>query len=234
MARVAEGMGKNYEEAVNDALGKIGLNKDEVLIELIEEPKKRIFSILESRQVKVKVTEIEKNVSNAKTKNVNEYVEKEILEITEEDANIAKEKVLKFLNEFSEKMGLTFNINSYISDNALKFDITGENAGIMIGYRGETLEALQMLASTIGNKNCKNYVRIIIDIEGYRKKRIRALEELALKRANLVVAKKKSITLEPMNPFERKAIHKALQNHPKVKTVSTGEEPYRKVVISLK
>ncbi len=234
MARVAEGMGKNYEEAVNDALGKIGLNKDEVLIELIEEPKKRIFSILESRQVKVKVTEIEKNVSNAKTKNVNEYVEKEILEITEEDANIAKEKVLKFLSEFSEKMGLTFNINSYISDNALKFDITGENAGIMIGYRGETLEALQMLASTIGNKNCKNYVRIIIDIEGYRKKRIRALEELALKRANLVVAKKKSITLEPMNPFERKAIHKALQNHPKVKTVSTGEEPYRKVVISLK
>lgn len=234
MARVAEGMGKNYEEAVNDALGKIGLNKDEVLIELIEEPKKRIFSILESRQVKVKVTEIEKNVSNAKTKNVNEYVEKEIPEITEEDANIAKEKVLKFLSEFSEKMGLTFNINSYISDNALKFDITGENAGIMIGYRGETLEALQMLASTIGNKNCKNYVRIIIDIEGYRKKRIRALEELALKRANLVVAKKKSITLEPMNPFERKAIHKALQNHPKVKTVSTGEEPYRKVVISLK
>lgn len=234
MARVAEGMGKNYEEAVNDALGKIGLNKDEVLIELIEEPKKRIFSILESRQVKVKVTEIEKNVSNAKTKNVNEYVEKEIPEITEEDANIAKEKVLKFLNEFSKKMGLTFNINSYISDNALKFDITGENAGIMIGYRGETLEALQMLASTIGNKNCKNYVRIIIDIEGYRKKRIRALEELALKRANLVVAKKKSITLEPMNPFERKAIHKALQNHPKVKTVSTGEEPYRKVVISLK
>ena len=234
MARVAEGMGKNYEEAVNDALGKIGLNKDEVLIELIEEPKKRIFSILESRQVKVKVTEIEKNVSNAKTKNVNEYVEKEIPEITEEDANIAKEKVLKFLSEFSEKMGLTFNINSYISDNALKFDITGEDAGIMIGYRGETLEALQMLASTIGNKNCKNYVRIIIDIEGYRKKRIRALEELALKRANLVVAKKKSITLEPMNPFERKAIHKALQNHPKVKTVSTGEEPYRKVVISLK
>ena len=234
MARVAEGMGKNYEEAVNDALGKIGLNKDEVLIEIIEEPKKRIFSILESRQVKVKVTEIEKNVSNAKTKNVNEYVEKEIPEITEEDANIAKEKVLKFLSEFSEKMGLTFNINSYISDNALKFDITGENAGIMIGYRGETLEALQMLASTIGNKNCKNYVRIIIDIEGYRKKRIRALEELALKRANLVVAKKKSITLEPMNPFERKAIHKALQNHPKVKTVSTGEEPYRKVVISLK
>ena len=234
MARVAEGMGKNYEEAVNDALGKIGLNKDEVLIELIEEPKKRIFSILESRQVKVKVTEIEKNVSNAKTKNVNEYVEKEIPEITEEDANIAKEKVLKFLSEFSEKMGLTFNINSYISDNALKFDITGENAGIMIGYRGETLEALQMLASTIGNKNCKNYIRIIIDIEKNRKKRIRALEELALKRANLVVAKKKSITLEPMNPFERKAIHKALQNHPKVKTVSTGEEPYRKVVISLK
>ena len=96
------------------------------------------------------------------------------------------------------------------------------------------MEALQMIASTIGNKNVKNYVRIIIDVGGYRKKRIKALEELALKRANLVVSKRKSITLEPMNPFERKAIHNALQNHPKVKTVSTGEAPYRKVVISLK
>lgn len=228
MAKVAEGIGKNYDEAVLDALNKVGLNKDQVSIEIIEEPKKRIFSILDPKQVKVRVTEL------AKIEEVHVTEKKEERVFIAEDAEIVKERVIKFLNEFFEKMELSLDINAYVDEEMLKLDITGENAGIVIGYRGETMEALQMLASTVGNKGIKNYVRIIIDIEGYRKKRIKALEELALKRANIVVAKRKSITLEPMNPFERKAIHKALQNHPKVKTVSTGEEPYRKVVISLK
>ena len=228
MAKVAEGIGKNYEDAVADALNKVGLAKEQVSIEIIEEPKKRIFSILDPKQIKVRVTEITQPDSIIPEK------KKEVKEFTEEDVNIVKERAIKFLNEYFSKLDLTLNINSYIEENILKFDITGQNAGIAIGYRGETMEALQMLVATIANKGVKNYVRIIIDIEGYRKKRVKALEELALKRANAVVAKRKSITLEPMNPFERKAIHNALQNHPKVKTVSTGEEPYRKVVISLK
>lgn len=231
MARVAEGIGKNYDEAVNDALSKIGLSKENVSIEIIEEPKKRIFSILEHKQVKVRVTEMEKPVETAAPV---EEKKREEVPVSEEEANAAKEKVITFLNEYFAKMDLTLNINAFLENNILKFDITGENAGIVIGYRGETLEALQMLAGTIANKGVKNYVRILIDIENYRKKRVKALEELALKRANAVVAKRKPITLEPMTPFERKAIHSALQNHPKVKTVSTGVEPYRKVVISLK
>lgn len=231
MARVAEGIGKNYDEAVNDALSKIGLSKENVSIEIIEEPKKRIFSILEHKQVKVRVTEMEKPVETAAPV---EEKKREEVPVSEEEANAAKEKVINFLNEYFAKMDLTLNINAFLENNILKFDITGENAGIVIGYRGETLEALQMLAGTIANKGVKNYVRILIDIENYRKKRVKALEELALKRANAVVAKRKPITLEPMTPFERKAIHSALQNHPKVKTVSTGVEPYRKVVISLK
>lgn len=231
MARVAEGIGKNYDEAVNDALSKIGLSKENVSIEIIEEPKKRIFSILEHKQVKVRVTEMEKLVETAAPV---EEKKREEVPVSEEEANAAKEKVITFLNEYFAKMDLTLNINAFLENNILKFDITGENAGIVIGYRGETLEALQMLAGTIANKGVKNYVRILIDIENYRKKRVKALEELALKRANAVVAKRKPITLEPMTPFERKAIHSALQNHPKVKTVSTGVEPYRKVVISLK
>lgn len=228
MAKVAEGIGKNYDEAVLDALSKVGLSKDKVSIEIVEEPKKRIFSILDPKQIKVRVTEIEQ-VENSEVEK-----KKEIKEISEDDAEIVKERVINFLNDYFSKLNLSLNINSHIEDNILKFDITGDNAGIAIGYRGETMEALQMIAATVGNKDVKNYVKIIIDIEGYRKKRIKALEELALKRANIVVAKRKSITLEPMNPFERKAIHNALQNHPKVKTASTGEEPYRKVVISLK
>ncbi len=231
MAKVAEGIGKSYDEAVADALSKVGLTKEQVSIEIIDEPKKRLFSILDPKQVKVRVTEIEKapEVVATTTEKVREYKD-----ITEEDAAIVKERIIAFLNEYFEKLGLSLKIESYIEDNILRFDVTGDNAGIAIGYRGETMEALQMIATTVGNKGNKNYVRVIIDIEGYRKKRVKALEELALKRANAVVAKRRSITLEPMNPFERKAIHNALQNHPKVKTQSTGEEPYRKVVISLK
>lgn len=229
MSKVAEGIGKNYEEAVEDALNKIGLKKDQVSVEIIEEPKKRIFSILEHKQVKVRVTEYIKEDAEAK-----QETKKEIKEFSDEEANIVKERVIAFLNEYFGRLGIELNINTYVEENVLKFDITGENAGIVIGYRGETLEALQVLAGTLGNKGNKTYIKVVLDIEGYRKKRIKALEELALKRANTVVERKRSITLEPMNPFERKAIHNALQKHPKVKTVSVGEEPYRKVVISLK
>ncbi len=231
MAKVAEGIGKNVNEAVADALSKIGLTKEQVSVEVIEEPKKRLFSILDAKQIKVRVTEIEKK---EETSTPVQEKAREYKDITEEDANIVKERVINFMNEYFSKLGLSLNIETYIEDNILRFDVTGANAGIVIGYRGETMEALQMVATTVGNKGNKNYVRIIIDIEGYRKKRVKALEELALKRASAVVAKRRSITLEPMNPFERKAIHNALQNHPKVKTQSTGEEPYRKVVISLK
>lgn len=231
MSKVAEGIGKNYEEAVEDALNKVGLKKDQVSIEMIEEPKKRIFSILDHKQVKVRVTEIDK------TEEIEvplHEARKEPREFTEEEGNVVKERIIEFLNEYFDRLGLKLDIKTYVEDNILRFDITGENAGIVIGYRGETLEALQTIAATIGNKGNKNYVKVILDIEGYRKKRVKALEELALKRANTVVERRKSITLEPMNPFERKAIHNALQKHPKVKTVSVGEEPYRKVVISLK
>ena len=131
-------------------------------------------------------------------------------------------------------MGVNLNIDTKYEDKILQINVTGENAGIIIGYRGETLEALQLLVSTMVNRKKEDYVKILIDVEGYRKKRVKVLEELAAKVAQTVVSKRRSVTLEPMGPFERRIIHTALQNHPKVKTESIGEEPYRKVVISLK
>lgn len=230
MAKVAEGVGNNYEEAVKDALSKVGLSKEQVSIELIEEPKKRFFSILEHKQVKVRVTEVEKIEESKKVVSKN-Y---EIKEAPAEDVENAKVKTIEFLNEYFEKMGVNLNIESKYEEKILKFNITGEKAGIVIGYRGETLEALQLFVSTFVNRKKENYVKILIDVEGYRQKRVRTLEELAAKVAQTVVSKRKSITLEPMVPFERRIIHTTLQNHPKVKTESIGEEPYRKVVISLK
>lgn len=228
MAKVAEGIGSTYEEAVKDALSKIGLSKDKVSIELIEEPKKRFFSILEHRTVKVRVTEMEKIEENSNSK----Y--SEIKEAPAEDVEAAKVKTIEFLKEYFEKMGVELNIDSNYEDKILKFNITGEKAGIIIGYRGENLEALQLLVSTVVNRKKENFVKVLIDVEGYRQKRVKTLEELAMKVAHTVINKRRSITLEPMVPFERRVIHTTLQNNPKVKTESVGVEPYRKVVISLK
>lgn len=225
MAKVAEGIGKNYDEAVQDALSKVGLTKEEVIIEIVEEPKKRIFSILEHKQVKVKVIESE---NNAKNKDV------ERKEFPAEEVEIVKNRVIDYLKGIFEEMSLELAINVKYVDGILNFEITGNNAGIIIGYRGDTLDALQLLATNVGNKGRTEYIKIIIDVENYRKKRVKALEELANRKAAIVVSKNRSITLEPMTPYERRIIHTTLQNHPKVKTSSTGEEPYRKVTISLR
>ena len=223
MAKVAEGIGKNYEEALEDALSKVGLKKEEVTVEVIEEPKKRIFSILEHKQVKVKVVEIEEKI-----------VKNEVKEFSEEEISEVKNRVFEYLTGIFKAMDVDLKIASRYEEGVIHFDITGEKAGIIIGYRGDTLDALQLLATNAGNKGRTEYIRILVDVENYRKKRVKALEELANRKAAVVINKGRSITLEPMSPYERRIIHTALQNHPKVKTSSTGEEPYRKVTIALK
>lgn len=231
MARVSEGIGKTYDEAVQDGLNKIGLAKNQVTIEIVKEQKKTFFSILEPRQVKVIVTELEKE-QNATEKVVKE--KREIVDAKPEDIDDAKAKIEKFLKDFFEKLEVQLDVVIKYEEHLLKVDINGEKAGLIIGYRGETLEALQVIISTIINRGKEVHIKVLVDAENYRKKRAKTLEELALKIANTVVSKRKSFALEPMIAFERKVIHETLQNHPKVKTASTGEEPYRKVVISLK
>ena len=223
MAKVAEGIGKNYDEALEDALSKVGLKKEQVTVELIEEPKKRLFSILEHKQVKLKVIEIEEKVQKEEKK---DYSESEI--------NDVKNKVTEYISGIFKAMQVSLNIASRYENGAIYIDITGEKAGIIIGYRGDTLDALQLLATNVGNKGREDYIRVIVDVENYRKKREKALEELANRKAAIVITNKRSITLEPMSPYERRVIHTTLQNHPKVKTSSSGDEPYRKVTISLK
>lgn len=232
MARVSEGIGKTYDEAVQDGLNKLGLGKNDVTIEIVKEPKKTFFNILEPRQVKVIVTEIEKNEKAQESAPHKE--KKEIVDAKTEEIEEAKNKIIKFLDELFENLDVELKYDIKYEDHLLKVDINGEKSGLIIGYRGETLEALQTLISTVINKGVETHIKVLVDAENYRKKRAKTLEELALKVASTVVAKKKSFALEPMVAFERKVIHEALQNHPKVKTESTGEEPYRKVVISLK
>lgn len=139
-----------------------------------------------------------------------------------------------FLKDMTEKMGLTLNITAMKNDACLYVDIDGKDSGTVIGKRGQTLDAIQYLTSLVVNKDKDKYVRVVVDAENYRAKREKTLEQLANRLADKVMKTKKSVRLEPMNPYERKVIHATLQSNPAITTRSEGEEPYRRVIIELK
>ena len=149
-----------------------------------------------------------------------------------EDINEAKQRVEKFLNDWLNKVDEKLEYSIKIEDYTILVDIKGEAAGLLIGYRGESLNAMQTILSTIANRNFDNKIRLILDIENYREKRAKILEELAEKVSKTVLKNGKSITLEPMSAYERKIIHSKLQDNTKVETYSIGEGDNRRIVIA--
>ena len=139
----------------------------------------------------------------------------------------------KFLRDIADQMGIDLDFSVKAGDELVFVEITGKDTGTIIGKRGATLDAVQCLASYVVNKDSDKYIRVILDAENYRAKREKTLVNLANRLAGKVERTRKSVTLEPMNPYERKVIHCTLQNHPKVKTRSEGKDPYRKVIIEL-
>lgn len=143
-------------------------------------------------------------------------------------------EALRFLREVTKEMGLDLEISAKKGEESLYVDIQGKDSGTIIGKRGQTLDAIQYLTSLVVNKGQDDYTRVVVDAENYRAKREKTLEALAYRLANKVIKTKRSVKLEPMNPYERKVIHAALHDHPKVMTRSEGQDPYRRVVIELK
>ncbi len=139
-----------------------------------------------------------------------------------------------FLKDIAEQMGIDLKFSVREGEDLVFVEITGKDTGTIIGKRGATLDAVQCLASYVVNKEKGKYTRVILDAENYRSKREKTLVNLAGKLAGKVERTRRPVTLEPMNPYERKVIHCTLQNHPKVKTRSEGKDPYRKVIIELK
>ena len=139
-----------------------------------------------------------------------------------------------FLANLFRAMELQVTIKINFHEDMLDVDLTGSEMGILIGKRGQTLDSLQYLLSLIVNKNSESYVKVKVDTENYRQRRKETLENLAKNIAFKVKRTKRPVSLEPMNPFERRVIHSALQNDRYVTTKSEGEEPYRHVVVSLK
>ena len=253
MAKTIISEGKTSTEAIEKGLKQLNVSKDKVDIKILENEEKRsFFSILTPRVVKVELT-LKENVSE--TKSENEFYRKQNKPLQEEktkeketerikhsekiilkpeEIKMAKENLETFLNEFITKMSSNIEYKITSDNEYIYVTLNGEEAGSLIGYRGETLNAMQLVLSTIANKKIEGKVRIILDIENYREKRKIALEELADKLARTVIKNGKQVTLEPMSAYERKIIHNRLQDSQRIKTYSVGEEPYRKVVITKK
>lgn len=217
--------GKTTAEAIENGLKQLNVSKDKVNIKVLENAEKRsFFSILAPRVVKVELT----------LKDVKEHyapMQEHVNQITPEQIEIAKKNLTVFLDEFSTKFE-DFDYDIKVNENDINVELKGNDSSKLIGYRGETLNSIQIVMSTIANKNIMGKVRIILDIAGYREKRKKVLEDLADKISKTVIKTGKTIMLEPMPAYERKIIHTRLQNNEKVKTFSKGEEPYRKIVIS--
>lgn len=146
----------------------------------------------------------------------------------------AQQSAYEFLQGVFKAMEMNVEIKAEFSDDTLSVDLNGDDMGVLIGKRGQTLDSLQYLTSLVVNKGKASYTRVKLDTENYRNRRKETLENLARNIAFKVKKTKRPVFLEPMNPYERRIIHSALQNDPYVTTHSEGEEPYRKVVVTLK
>lgn len=239
MAKSIIAEGKTSTEAIEKGLKELHVSKDKVEIKVLEnEDKRSFFSILTPRVVKVELTlkeGVEEKTPEKAQKEMPKYVEKEKKHfLSAEETEKAKQSLVTFLDEFTKKVGGNTKYEMTSDKEYIYITITGEEAGRLIGYRGESLNAMQVILSSVANKGLENKAHVILDIEGYREKRKTSLEELADKLTRTVIKTGKQVTLEPMSAYERKIIHNRLQDSQRVKTYSIGEEPYRKVVIARK
>lgn len=197
---------KSVEEAIAAALAELGAAREEVDITVIDEGAKGFLGMFGSKDA---VVLVKKNFNPAK-------------------------EAETFLKEVFLSMGLIVQMKTELKEKHLLIELTGDDMGILIGKRGQTLDALQYLVSLVVNKKSPYYISVMLDTENYRQRRKETLESLAFNLAKKVKHTKRNVVLEPMNPYERRIIHSALQNDRYVTTYSEGEEPYRNVVITMK
>ena len=187
----------------------------------------------EKHKAKAEDTKKTQDTKKKKEKKVRER-SAELDELNERPADLVENPdhpAQKFLSEMFTEMQLNVNVKTFTNANTVFVDVDGPDSGSVIGKRGATLDAIQYLTSLVVNKDENSYIRVVINAEGYRERREVTLEKLANRLADKAVKNGKPVRLEPMNPYERKVIHTALQARPEVNTRSEGEEPYRKVVI---
>jgi spoIIIJ-associated protein len=235
------------EQPSRGLFGLFGARPARVELELIEEPEAAAPDAVpagppaaeaaEEADVLTDAVGSDDDVEEATFFDDGEESEPDVEEARAEQGDIDKaaEAAERFLREVAGSMGVEIEISRSVTRDGLKLAMSGEgDMGLLIGRRGSTLDALQYLANVVASRRSRAHVRIILDAEDFRERRRKTLEDLSERLARRVVRTGKEVVLEPMTPQERKVIHTALQNHPRVKTFSKGEEPNRRVVITLK
>lgn len=228
--RTIEVTGKNLDEALYTASKELNVGINEIVYEVIEEnSKKGLFGLLGKSHIKIKVSVKEET-------KVIEKVEEEVKAVNVDKSSEEQPKVKVLLKEILKNMDVEADVEVNEDDEIIRVNVVGADVGAIIGYRGETLDALQYLLSLSINKNNGDgqHKKLILDAENYRHKREETLKRVADKTASKVIKSRRKYRLEPMNPYERRIIHSALQSNSKVCTYSEGEEPYRRVVVDLK
>ncbi|MDD3364012.1 MAG: protein jag [Syntrophomonas sp.] len=202
-----EKKGKSVDEAVKAALDELGCNIEDVTVEIVEEPSKRLLGFMGSKPAIVKVSLRDKPETEAR----------------------------KLVENLLQEMKIDYEIERVEWKNGIaRINIIGKDMGLLIGRKGETLNALQFIAGLMLNRKREEKIRIVLDVEDYRKKREQSLEALALRLSDKVKQTQKNVIMRPMSSQERRIVHTVLQEDPVLVTYSMGEEPNRKVVIALK
>jgi len=205
--KTLEMTGKTVSEALQNALRELNLTEDKVEYEVLDDGSKGFLNFIGSKPARI-IVKVKRDY---------------------------KEEARVFLRSICDNMGIKAEIRMKEENDSLYIKLSGPKMGVIIGYRGETLDAIQYLVSLVVNKNHEDpYKKVILDTENYRKKREETLKRVAEKTAYKVRRSKRSYKLEPMNPYERRIIHSALQSNEYVYTFSEGEEPYRRVVVDIR
>jgi len=198
--------GKTIDDAVSAGLRQWGLPTERVKVAVLEQPVKGLFGLIGVREAKVELEKIPDPIEEAEL----------------------------FLAEVFQTMKLEVKVEQLKDEEGTLLNLTGPELGILIGRRGQTLDALQYLTNIVANRYSHVHIRIVLDAENFRERRKKTIEDLARRLAQRVVKTRKEVVLEPMPPQERKIIHSYLQNHAGVKTFSKGEEPNRRIIIALR
>ena len=230
---------RSVEEAIESALNELNISKEEAVIEIVQEASKGFLG-LGAKEAVVKVSvKSAGSAPEAEAQTESVSAAEPVQEAKPVDGKLYSspspaENAKNFISDILNAMGIEVKVTAVLEEDVVKINLDGENMGIVIGKRGDTLDSLQYLTSLVVNQSSEDYIKISIDTENYREKRSEALNALSTRLAAKVARTGKKFTLEPMNPYERRIIHSNLQDNEFVTTFSIGQEPYRKVVIAPK
>jgi spoIIIJ-associated protein len=219
-------VGKSVEDAIRNGLTQLNATREEVEVSVLEQPSKGLFGLIGVRDAKVELVLFDK----LQVAEPNEPA----ADIPVSSENNPISETMQFLADVFDAMAIEVEMSKKVEKEIVTISMKGNEIGMLIGRRGQTLDALQYLTNIVFNRQGKTYTKIVLDAENFRDRRRQTLEELAERLARKVVKTRKEVVLEPMSPQERKIIHSILQDHPNVKTFSKGEDPNRRIVITLK